>query len=336
MKKTLFYSVLLICLLTGKADGQDPHFSQYFSSPLTLNPAMAGYYKEDYRVSANFRQQWWSVGAPFVTSTISYDSKIMQNRIREKDILAVGGMILYDQSLSGGFESVNISLAGAYHKALDAEGIQNIGAGFQFNYAYRGINYASMDFATQFNGNGFDTHLPSYENFSSLNKNYVDLNAGMLYTYKEEKTEFYVGGSVYHLLRPNTSFLKGENFRLPMRFTVHAGSRFRSEQNGNELFIGGIFMEQAGATDKSIGLAYGINVNEETTVYAGSWYRFSDALVPYAGLTYKRFNLGLTYDVITSSLRKANRRNSSFELSANLLISRPRNVYTNYKGGRIF
>ena len=103
MKKiTLTFTIFLFSIINS-VSGQDPHFSQYFSSPLTLNPAMTGYFKGDYRMSANFRQQWWSVGSPFVTNTLSYDTKLMQTKIHANDILAVGILGLYDQSLNGGF-----------------------------------------------------------------------------------------------------------------------------------------------------------------------------------------------------------------------------------------
>ena len=52
-----------ICLLVfslfllGKASAQDPHFSQFFSSPLTLNPAFTGKFFGTYRVAGNYRNQ---------------------------------------------------------------------------------------------------------------------------------------------------------------------------------------------------------------------------------------------------------------------------------------
>jgi len=333
-RKSIF-TVLLVFLLSS-LKAQDPHFSLYFASPLTLNPAMTGYFYGDHRASANFRQQWWSLGSPFVTNTLSYDTKLMQLKIPEKDIFGAGIMALYDQSLGGSFNSINISASGSYHKALDEHGENNIGIGFQFTYASRQINMAGLDFANQFNGSGFDTRIPSNENFLRTTSSYVDLNTGVLYRYDTENTEVYVGASVYHLIRPNTSFLKNENFSLPMRYTAQAGARLSVGENGNELFFSGLYMYQAAATEKNIGFAYGISVSSETSVYAGSWYRIGDAILPYIGLDHKNFQLGLTYDIITSDLKKYSPKNGSFELSVNLLMSRPRNVYTNYKGGRIF
>ena len=336
MKKQGFVFILFLFTFISIVSGQDPHFTQYFSSPLTLNPAMTGYFKGDYRISGNFRQQWWSVGAPFVTNTISYDTKLMQTKVPANDIFAVGILGLYDQSLNGGFKNINVSATLAYHKALDVDGISNIAAGFQFTYATRAINLNNLDFATQFNGSGFDTHIPSNENIGNTRRSYLDINTGILYTYKTENTEFYLGSSLYHLTGPDISFLKNGEYQLPIRFTLHSGSRFKVGDNGSELFIGGLYMDQAGASEKAIGIAYGYSLSEEATVYAGSWYRVEDAIMPYIGLNYNSLQVGFSYDIVNSSLKKASPKNGSFELSLNLLIKKPRNYYTNYKGGRIF
>ncbi len=336
MKKLFVLLLLFSFSFIVMVKGQDPHFTQYFSSPLTLNPAMTGYFNGDYRIAANFRQQWWSVGAPFTTNTISYDTKLMQTKIKEHDIFAVGVMGLYDQSMSGGFKNINASVTVAYHKALDVEGESSIAAGFQFTYASRALNFADLNFATQFTGSGFDTNIPSNESFGGSRRNYIDINTGMLYTYKTENTEFYLGGSVYHLTSPNISFLQDAKFALPIRFTVHSGARFKVGENGNELFLGGLYMDQTGATEKAFGIAYGYSLSEEATVYAGSWYRVKDAIMPYVGIHYNSLQVGFSYDIVNSSLKKANPKNGSFELSLNLLIKKPRNYYTNYKGGRIF
>jgi type IX secretion system PorP/SprF family membrane protein len=333
-----FYLTIAIFCLTcaSTVKGQDPHFSQYFSSPLTLNPAMAGYFKGDQRIAANYRQQWWGVGDPFTTSTISFDTKLKQGTIPEYDVFSMGIVGLYDQSLNGAFKSINVSGVVAYSKALDEEGVDNIGAGFQFTYASRAINITDLNFATQFNGSGFDTNLPSYETFGSARKNYFDISTGVLYTHKTESNEFYFGTSFYHVTTPNTSFLKDQKFRLPLRFTFHSAARLKVDDNGNELFLSGIYMQQAGAADRNIGVAYGYAASEDTKIYLGGWYRIKDAIVPYFGLSKGGFELGATYDIVNSSLKKYNNKNGSFELSLKALINGPVNYYTNYKGGKIF
>ena len=336
MKSLVINIFLVLCLPIG-SKAQDPHFSQYFASPLTLNPAMGGYFQGDYRFSANFRHQWWAAGAPFVTGTASYDTKLIPLKIPANDIFSAGGMALYDQSLAGGFKSVNISANMSYHKALDEAGENNIGVGFQVSYVSRSINYDQLDFATQFNGSGFDNTLPSYETFGSTRRSYADINAGLLYSYKTANTEVYVGASMFHINSPNTSFLIDQAYHLPSRYTVHAGSRFVIGDNSNELFLGGLYMQQAGATEKNVGIAYGFSLNDEATLYAGSWYRFNEAILPYIGLRYTGLQFGFSYDIINTDLKHYGaKKNGSLEFSMNVLVTKPRNVYTNYKGGRIF
>ena len=64
-KSLLVAAVLACCGLTGMA--QDIHFSQFYFSPLNLNPAATGIFDGDYRIAGNHRQQWRSVTTPYTT-----------------------------------------------------------------------------------------------------------------------------------------------------------------------------------------------------------------------------------------------------------------------------
>ena len=48
MKKTILLIALIVSVITMKA--QDPHFSQFFASPLTLNPAFTGKFDGEWRL----------------------------------------------------------------------------------------------------------------------------------------------------------------------------------------------------------------------------------------------------------------------------------------------
>jgi hypothetical protein len=45
-------------MLSEEGKGQDIHFSQYYASPLSLNPANTGNYDGDWRLMNSYRQQW--------------------------------------------------------------------------------------------------------------------------------------------------------------------------------------------------------------------------------------------------------------------------------------
>src|ERR1700722_9136202 len=78
MKKTFRYLPLLVSLL-GQQNGRaqlDPHFSQYYISPMTLNPALTGVMEGDYRGSVVFRSQY---GNTLMTKGLSADMTTNSN-----------------------------------------------------------------------------------------------------------------------------------------------------------------------------------------------------------------------------------------------------------------
>src|ERR1700749_4852227 len=63
MKRNLLMLFLklfwVVSLVHGVAYAQmDPHFSQYYNQPMTVNPALTGAIEGDYRVSSIFRSQY--------------------------------------------------------------------------------------------------------------------------------------------------------------------------------------------------------------------------------------------------------------------------------------
>ncbi|NDC40993.1 MAG: type IX secretion system membrane protein PorP/SprF, partial [Chitinophagia bacterium] len=78
MKKILLGIAVTVSLGFG-ATAQDVHFSQYFTSPLTLNPGLTGLVPDDIRAAANYRTQWSSVSTnPYMTGTISVDLAMLK------------------------------------------------------------------------------------------------------------------------------------------------------------------------------------------------------------------------------------------------------------------
>src|SRR6188472_250154 len=100
MKRTKCVAIFIFSLIViSKAYGQDPAFSQFFSSPLNVNPALTGNINGDWRIISNFRDQWIGPASPYTTGTASYDRKILQNKlpgVAEGNVMGVGAMIMYD------------------------------------------------------------------------------------------------------------------------------------------------------------------------------------------------------------------------------------------------
>src|SRR5688572_8283353 len=97
MKKILSTLLVTVCLGFVSA-AQDPNFSQFFASPLTLNPALTGKFDGVYRIAGNYRNQWPSINNAYTTATVSADFSILKNRISELDQFGIGLMGFTDRA----------------------------------------------------------------------------------------------------------------------------------------------------------------------------------------------------------------------------------------------
>ncbi len=317
MKK--FISTLTVCVtLVSVTTAQDPNFSQFFASPMTLNPALTGKFDGVYRFAANYRNQWPSINNAYTTMTASLDMSIMKSRIPEIDQFGIGIMGYSDKAGAGALNSTYYGLALAYHKGLDEDGYHQIGAGFQGTYMNKMLDLNKVTFEDQLTPFGF-TGVTS-ESFSSsqVKLSYFDLNAGVFYNGSTNGyNNFYIGASMYHLNRPKESFQKG-NFLLNTRTTFQAGGKIPLGSY-NALHFAANHSLQAKAHNTMIGGAYAMNLNADesnpTSVYFGSWYRFNDAIIPYVGLEFGEWHFGASYDVNTSSLKPASNSRGGVEVS---------------------
>src|SRR5215831_14357541 len=101
---------------------QDPHFSQFFSSPLTLNPAFTGKFDGNVRIAGNYRDQWPTINQAYRTGTVSVDFPIMKKSIDYRDTWGIGIMGYSDKSAAGAVSFDYVSLSTAFHKGLDEDG----------------------------------------------------------------------------------------------------------------------------------------------------------------------------------------------------------------------
>ena len=93
IKRTTVIVTIVFMIVVKSLHAQDPSFSQFFSSPLNINPALTANINADWRLISNFRDQWVGPASPFVTGTISFDTKVMQNKtpdMTENNFLEIG------------------------------------------------------------------------------------------------------------------------------------------------------------------------------------------------------------------------------------------------------
>jgi type IX secretion system PorP/SprF family membrane protein len=326
MRKLLFF-ILISTLKIASA--QDPNFSQFFASPLTLNPALTGKFDGVFRVAGNYRNQWPTINNAFVTGTASFDMGILKNAIPEVDQFGVGIMMFSDKSGSGALTNNYIALSTAYHKSLDEDGFHQIGAGFQATYVNKRLDVTKVYFEDQLTSNGFTGVTSEVFSQQQMSVSYFDVNAGILYNGTTNgDNNYYFGASMYHLTRQKETFQNGEYYLEP-RLTLQAGGRIPLAVN-RAIHISANHSRQAKAVNTIVGGAFEMNLNPEepvpTNLYFGSWYRFGDAVIPYIGLEFKSFHFGFSYDVNVSSLKPASNVRGGAELSL-IYIKQPNDPF---------
>jgi type IX secretion system PorP/SprF family membrane protein len=317
---------ILIFLTSFTASAQDPNFSQFFASPLTLNPASTGKFNGIMRVAGNYRNQWPTIQNAFVTGTVSVDFGILKSRIPETDQFGVGIMGFTDRGGNGILQNNYLSFSTAYHKALDEDGYNQLGAGFQATYVHKRLDRTSFKFEDMLRSDGFTGITQETFSGTNLQVSYFDMAAGMLYNGTTNgDNNIYAGVSMYHITKPAESFHQGQYFVAP-RYTIQAGARFPLG-DVNAINLSGNFNHEANARNVVFGGAYEMNLSEDpnypTNLYLGSWYRWKDAVIPYIGLEFGEMHIGASYDVNISGLRPGSNTRGGAEISL-IYIRQPR------------
>lgn len=322
MKKILL-GVSAAMVFATAAWAQDPHYTQYFASPLTLNPALTGLTQCDLRLAANYRTQWGSVSPnPYITGTLSYDMATMKDKLNNGDAVGFGVLGLYDKSGLGGLQNITIAVSAAYHKAFGIEKQHTLSFGLQGALVQKNIDFTKLKFEDQFDRMTGQTPYNTSENLGNSDLTYPDFNLGLMYSGRvSDHATAYAGVSVYHLTEPVESFLN-EDHKIHSRYTGYLGGSFDLNENV-VLYASGLYQTQASASEYMAGAAVGFVLNpghdeefvKNTLLYLGGWYRFSDALCPYVGFEWSKMKLGISYDVNMSSFSPATNGNGGYEIS---------------------
>ena len=192
--------IILAVIGSFSLSAQDIHFSQFYSSPLNLNPALTGVMNSSVRLVGNYRNQWASVlkNNAFSTYSVSYDQRIPVGR---NDYIGVGGTFWGDRAGESNFATLQGRLSFSYSKKMS--GGRNSGnylvVGADAGVSQRSIDFLNLRYGSQHNGaGGFDPGLPTNEIFDRDNFLFADLSAGLLwFSVFDENNNFYIGCLLY-------------------------------------------------------------------------------------------------------------------------------------------
>ncbi|MEK0412613.1 MAG: hypothetical protein RL070_101 [Bacteroidota bacterium] len=314
MKKLILFIAVL--LVNGYSYAQDPHFSQFFASPLTINPANTGNFSGTIRAALNSRTQLPEFNNPYATKTLSIDAPILKKYIKEDDKLSFGLLILSDQSGNKLLNVNNIAASVSYSKALDENANHSIALGFQVNYSMYRFDPLKANFEDQLTAGGFTGTSAEMILGNNFTKNTTDANAGILYTGStSDNNIFYVGASYYHFAKPTVGFITptyftnsrinihgGAYFSLSDAASLHTSFQYQKQGQTNELLVGGAF-------------SYYLGTENGLELYAGLWSRVKESMIPYVGLEWNHIRAGFTYDIAAGTTLASSRFYQSSEFS---------------------
>jgi len=302
------------------ARSQDLTFSQFFEQPLLLNPALAGVFDGDIRVSGIFRNQWQSVTVPFKTTALSVEYKMPFDKYN--DWITIGSQMTEDVAGDINLKRVQFLPFFNFHKSLNNEYDQYLSVAFMGGPVYSQFDPTKLQLDDQFVNGSYNSTNPTQQVFSQTGFTYWDASTGVTFSSSfGEGNHFYLGTALFHFNQPKVGFYKSINSSiLPQKFVFNTGWDIKTSDI-NTLKIYGDYFRQAGNEQSMLGLSYATELirdyNSDQTVNLtfGTYYRWNDAIIPVIHLDMYEFSAGLSYDINVSKLSVASQLKGGFELS---------------------
>jgi type IX secretion system PorP/SprF family membrane protein len=327
MRILLLFCLYFVCM--AHLFAQDKHFTQFYASPISLNPALTGAMDGKMRANVIYRDQWRRVlDRPYTTTGGSVDFRFNElSRTIRNDAVGIGLQFFNDRVGDVDFTTNQIALSGAYHKSLDASTNSFLSLGAQLSLEQRLVNYGELTFQDQFNGSDGFTGSTG-EQLPNDNITFSDLSVGINYSASPSKNSlFFVGGAMHHIMRPAVSFFpaeKGGTSRLFARYSAQVGGQIPI---GTMSFSPRILASLQGPhieANAGANLRFALTETGRTAMHVGLWGRpvryeaknwGFDAIVPMLGLELDKLLFGLSYDVNLRDATIYRKGQGAFELS---------------------
>lgn len=306
---TIALSVIFFAPMTA----QDIHFSQFWASPMNINPSLTGQFDGDYRFIGNQRTQWKSVTVPYMTVGLSADA----HNVLDQEDLGAGLSFYYDQAGDSRFKTVHLNLSGSYTLHLDEDSLHHLALGVQTGMTNRNIDYTDLRFDNQYNGLFYDPSLAHNEIFARESRTYLNFNLGGTYYYiLGDRKSISAGFAFYNLTAPKQSFFNNDDILLDIRMNFHANAQLKLTDE-MDLLPGLLFSKQGKMQELLVGssVRYTLSNNPYRALYAGLWVRNKDAGYLHLGMDYDDWNVGVSYDFNFSGLVPASNARGGLEIS---------------------
>lgn len=322
--KKAWFKIICILLLSPVSflQAQDLHFSQFFNTPLTTNPANTGFIPDaDYRMGVQYRNQYSNIMAvPYKTVSAFGDAQLFRDRL-ENGWLGVGAVILSDVAGSGSLRSTKVYGSVAYHQMLGNSSL--VSAGFNLGWANKRIDQSKLKFPDQFDESlgFFDSNAPTNVILNNTNVSYFDMQVGLNYAFfPQEDVYINAGYSIHHVNRPKESFFNDKSPNgtgiIPMRQIAFVNAILKV--NPSVIINPNIYYTTQAKASEIVGgfnLNYDLSGDGEKQLIAGAYYRTGDAVIPVLGFELSNIRFTFSYDATISTLKEFNQSRGALEFS---------------------
>lgn len=317
IKKLRIVLILGFIILRGSAVfAQDPVFSQFFASPLQLNPAFAGNAFAPF-IALNYRMQYPAFngsGAAYSTFAASYDQHLSGLNS------GIGFSIMADDAGQGIYKKTYTNIDYSYKVSINQHLTTRLGV--EVGFIQSNLDWSKLVFPDQIGDlTNPDAPLrptgeiPIAENSRTI----FDMSMGaVIYG-----SGFHAGFTAKHLATPNEGFINAnQNLRigLPTRWTIHGGYEIvlkKATRYSPANYITPLLMHvrQGDFNQTVAGASGGFGY-----ITAGLMYRHSgsspESIITMVGFKQDYFKIGYSYDYSIGSL--FGRTSGSHEISVTI------------------
>ncbi len=324
MKKV---TILLLSLfaIAISVSAQDQHFSQFYSSPITLNPGNTGVFNGDLRASTLYRMQWFTVTNPYKTFTIALDAPIFKKKMKNQDFFAAGINFNNDNQGPVRLKTNAYNLLVSFTKFIGGRQKHNITLGYEIGYATKVVTLAPLKWDSQWDASNtsYNPGLPSGEPLGGA-VGYLDMSTGIVWNFNTDHLfRSALGFSFHHFLAPNVS-LTGANDRLYPKLGFQWLVNYKLSETSNTTLEPAVLVAQQGSSllvDAGLNFKFVLSDRSHYTdnrndkaMHIGAFYRLHDAFFVTFKFDYADVSGSIAYDVNISGLTPASHSVGGFEL----------------------
>ena len=335
--RVFLITLVITSAVFGSVKAQDPVFSQFYNSPLYLNPALVG---EEENLYLNFahRSQWRSLEFPYTTNQVSLIIPYFKDKhIKPEGHVGGMGISLYGDEAGQGnsLQTYGGNVSFAYNLHLSKKSINRLTFALQAGFIHKNVDTDKLEWGEQYNPFiGFDNSVVPAEIAMINSRTFLDVTAGFFWRYFAEddsKTiqSAYAGFVAAHLNNPDESVIDGSTNKLPMMYKAHGGVIFALSPKA---YISANYLsqlqDQVNQTNVGAFLSYKLPFETRGQVSnlvarAGAWYRIQDSFIANIDIITNNLQFGFSYDWNVTSLRYNNRGTGSYEVSMGYRFYKP-------------